>query len=852
MKKTILISLLSCILWAPVLYAQTTYYVATNGGSVSPYTSWANAATNIHDAVALAGNNDTVLISNGLFRLTNQITLTTGVTVRSLYGPGMTTVYRDPGAGAIRLFMVSNVNAVVAGLTVTNGDINSLQGSTLYLADGMVSNCVIAKCASGSSPYGITLIYIGGGLMTGCLISNNTCRCGALGVYATGIVEDSRIVNNTALNSEVGGVRQGGGVVRRCRIAFNSGGNYTAGGVYFLGGRMENCLIYGNTANASAGAGVQMTAAGTMLVNCTITGNWAPLSPGCGVYRSGGVVTNCIIYGNGADTPNDNYYGSTSAVWYSCSPDLTAGVQGNVSLNPRFVDVANNNYRLMQGSPCLDAGTNLPGITEDMDRRSRPLVAYAGSSARHDMGAYEKDGANGALEVGFAGTPATGLNSVTSVFSAVVSGSNTTITVWAWDFDNNGVFDSFGSATMTNVFGPGRYSVVVRVTNSVGETAVVTNSDYVLVSSANIYVSPTGSNVVPYASWADAATNLNDAAQIALAGSTVWVTNGSYRLTNQISVFFPLAIRSINGPDVTTVWRAASAGNFRIFDLRDAGASVAGFTMTNGYLSGQQGSGFNMIAGTLSNCVIAKCTAAGVWMTAAYLSGGLMTHCVVSNNIFTSGGPLTASGGVIEDCTIITNTGVVAGGLQLDGSAVARRCRITKNSSTWGYGPGGVCFNSGGRLENSLVFGNTTVGYNGGGVYMKGGSMVNCTVAGNVTSKDGGGVSLTGGTITNCIIYRNTASPSNNYAGPATCVWYSCASELIAGEQGNITSDPLFVNANSTNYHLRSGSLCINKGITLAGMGSQIDLDRNPRVMGGKVDMGVYEAAFLGTIFMIH
>ena len=54
------------------------------------------------------------------------------------------------------------------------------------------------------------------------------------------------------------------------------------------------------------------------------------------------------------------------------------------------------------------------------------------------------------------------------------------------------------------------------------------------------------------------------------------------------------------------------------------------------------------------------------------------------------------------------------------------------------------------------------------------------------------------------------------------------------------TSDPLFATPASGDYHLQSNSPCINAGDnTYASTTS--DLDGNPRIVGGTVDIGAYE-----------
>ena len=54
-----------------------------------------------------------------------------------------------------------------------------------------------------------------------------------------------------------------------------------------------------------------------------------------------------------------------------------------------------------------------------------------------------------------------------------------------------------------------------------------------------------------------------------------------------------------------------------------------------------------------------------------------------------------------------------------------------------------------------------------------------------------------------------------------------------------ITNNPDFYS--EFNFHFTEGSPCINAGINLPGIWDEKDLDGNPRVQGGTVDMGCYE-----------
>jgi hypothetical protein len=57
---------------------------------------------------------------------------------------------------------------------------------------------------------------------------------------------------------------------------------------------------------------------------------------------------------------------------------------------------------------------------------------------------------------------------------------------------------------------------------------------------------------------------------------------------------------------------------------------------------------------------------------------------------------------------------------------------------------------------------------------------------------------------------------------------------------GNITNAPLFVNQAEGNLRLQSNSPCINSGRNASAPAGS-DLDGNPRIVGGRVDIGAYE-----------
>ena len=142
----------------------------------------------------------------------------------------------------------------------------------------------------------------------------------------------------------------------------------------------------------------------------------------------------------------------------------------------------------------------------------------------------------------------------------------------------------------------------------------------VAVQGADRYVVPPGGSgtpTAPYTSWDTAATNLQDAAAATAAGDTVWVTNGTYYLTNQVTVT-NFAVKSFNNGVLDPASTIINGNNYagktvtnRCFTLSHSNALVEGFTITNGFTYGgaavnaaANGGGVSMTAGTLRNCLV--------------------------------------------------------------------------------------------------------------------------------------------------------------------------------------------------------------------------------------------------------
>ena len=391
---------------------------------------------------------------------------------------------------------------------------------------------------------------------------------------------------------------------------------------------------------------------------------------------------------------------------------------------------------------------------------------------------------------------------------------------------------------------------------------------------ATLYVAPNGSHTYPFATWAAAATNIQLAVDAALDGDTLIVSNGVYRGygaqlsgSNVVAINKLITMTSLAGAGATII---DGDGALRCLYVRD-GVLVRGFTLQNG-LAGNGGGVYCFNGGNLDNCTITRSTATlggGVYFD----HGGLVTNCVLTGNAAANGGggggayfnysngmlvnSYVASntaqygggvaceyGGAVLGCTIVSNTASDAGGgVSCNEYGTITRCHIINNAAHGlvnNWGGGGVRLHQGGTVISSLIVSNMSR-LTGGGVFaFDGGHVENCTVVANGATNIGGiYFQDLGGVydleVINSIAYLN--QNGNNNGGLYT---YTCTTPGPMGD-GNITNDPQFVDVASNDFHLQMNSPCVDTGTNMPWMTLQRDLDGNPRIMYGRVDLGAYE-----------
>ena len=109
------------------------------------------------------------------------------------------------------------------------------------------------------------------------------------------------------------------------------------------------------------------------------------------------------------------------------------------------------------------------------------------------------------------------------------------------------------------------------------------------------------------------------------------------------------------------------------------------------------------------------------------------------------------------------------------------------------------------------------------------------------------GDNLTAALISNCIVWGNGSDPNCNLVGVFAGVEYSCiggwpCEQGKTDANGNFDSVPRFVNEDTGDFHLTVNSPCINRGGPADSLWpDDMDIDGEPRVMGGAIDVGADE-----------
>ena len=250
----------------------------------------------------------------------------------------------------------------------------------------------------------------------------------------------------------------------------------------------------------------------------------------------------------------------------------------------------------------------------------------------------------------------------------------------------------------------------------------------------------------------------------------------------------------------------------------------------------------------MSECEISRNTASdraqGAGVRLLYATDVSIENCTLAGNSGGYGGGLYATYCdmvTLEDCAITGNDALAhfGGGIVVDNSGYSlTRCTISDNEA--GSNSGGFrSADSDGVITNCVISGNRAG--EGGGLLCIGSNteIMNCTITGNSAVSRGGGLYSYDDAkpiITNSILWANDPS---QVEGRGPVVTFCDVEGGFEGE-GNIEWDPQLMDLAGGDYHLSSGSPCIDAGTSHGAPDTDYEGDERPQGRG--FDIGADEA----------
>ncbi len=363
----------------------------------------------------------------------------------------------------------------------------------------------------------------------------------------------------------------------------------------------------------------------------------------------------------------------------------------------------------------------------------------------------------------------------------------------------------------------------------------------------------------------------------AIPGDEIIVAPGTYFETINF-LGKAITLRSSDGPQVTIINGSGAGSVVQCVNGEGPGTVLEGLTITGG--NANEGGGMLNIgtSPTVRNCIFENNTATdrGGGMYNSFGSPSVSDTTFRQNSSGAMGGGMfniDSASPTIDNCLFTENTSNKGGGMRnylhadpivtnsvfsynhagsegggmdnrKNSDAVVMNCKFIGNTADSGGGMHNYVGNATEDSEeptivNSLFIGN--IATSGAGMRNNDPSPIitNSTFAFN----EGSGISSRNGStpkLTNCIVWGNTGGSFSGANAPE--VSYSDIEGGFPG-MGNLDVNPLFVNIAGPDgdYRLQLTSTLIDAGTNSAPALPAIDIDGNPRIAGGTVDMGAYE-----------
>ncbi|HEY3268170.1 MAG TPA: right-handed parallel beta-helix repeat-containing protein [Armatimonadota bacterium] len=816
--------------------------VSPSGDDANDGSDWTKAKKTIQAALDAAPGGGEVWVAAGAYtggvRLNANVALYGGFAgtetareqrdwtthVASIDGVGGVTVYISPmtlSTGVLDGFVIRNGNTgiqcvgsspVLRNNSVTANSTGIVLNTASPLIDG---NAIFANGREG-------IVGDGSPTVTNNVVNaNNPANNSLHGINVTGA--PPTIANNKVTNNGGRGISVSPGptVFSENRVS----GNFLEGIAY--GGAAGS--IINNRVSNNRNAGIYVNGGGPAVSGNTVTGNGTGISADSG---STSVITGNTMSGN----LGRGFAADATAVTVT-NNTIADNLGGGVNLGGGFPTLLNNVIRgnaitndvgagiLLRAGAALVANNTIVNNTTNYNGGgiyfrdsayptvSNNIIAFNSSGLYRESGGttLKSNDVYGNADYDYANMPdATGASGNLKADPRLADLRNNNVHIQPDSPARNAGDDAVVSAGETDMDGQARVQgshVDIGADESDGTTFTPAR--------AVVFVSSTGRDSNDGTTWERAKGTVRNAIGAANGGEEVWVAKGVYK--ERIALKSGVTLLGGFAGAETDKSQRDYAANPTILDGSGGGsvvtiplgtamtATVDGFTIRN---SGNAGSG-------------------------VLFSGGSATF---RNNIVTGNG-----NGVYNDGgspKILNNLiyGNLRGVYSQFGSPLFANNVVRNNRYATDHGIGFYLRGGAPTLQNNTIAANVhNTNYAGAGLYAMAGSvvtMVNNIVAYNVSGvykESDCTISLRG----NCFFYNQ----SYDYGNMASAT----------GTNGNIRQDPQFADLASGDVHINVSSACRNAGDSTAVTAGQLDLDGQPRIQDGVVDIGADESN--GTLY---
>ena len=475
-----------------------TYYVATNGSNSNSCITAQNSTTpktTVNSILSCVVAGDTVLIRGGSypgFRLTEKHYRSDAwLTIKSFPGEkaiidgklGQGIAIRISGASYVRFEDLETTHSGINHSTSCDLSLDSCRQLSASIASNkgiQIDGMAFGNAQSPSHDLVFSNMDIHGHGGTGILGGGDSVSDGynfqilnsriydngvrglaeGYGTYISGrnhTIRGNQIYHNTGEGIRTGNTPDNGyyhlkdSVIENNIIYDNAGKFYHSSsghiydgfaGIVIWGGSnniIRNNIVYGQRATHGYGIWVyNKPPYNNRIYNNTIYGND---NVGILLQGDGGIlntlVRNNIIYDNGRTIGGlDVDFQGTG----------TVSANNLIDVDPRFVDLASNNFRLTSASPAINAGATLSEVTTDFDGVSRP------QGSAPDIGAYEYAGSTPPPAGGSADLNSDGR--VNSVDAAMLMGAWGQTSKPKADINQDGIVNSVDASLMMGQWNP--------------------------------------------------------------------------------------------------------------------------------------------------------------------------------------------------------------------------------------------------------------------------------------------------------------------------------------------------------------------------------------------------------------